>query len=360
MVTVLLGAGFASGVPDAGARSPSPRSSEAPVRTTKLADGIYQFTVGSDGYVEQLNSVAVVTDQDVLVFDTTTRPSTAKRIIAEIRRITPKPVRYVVNSHWHPDHWSGNEAFMSAFPGAEIIGTEKERDFMLNMAALWPTLLPKSLAEQEKSVAEQFAANKRPDGTPLTSELRAQIQLELQQIRDMVAEQLTVKRVYPTITYTDRMILRHGGREFDFISVTGDAAATTALYLPKERLLLTGDTVSYPLPYYTPPLSEHAKSLRALASLSATTIVPGHGPAFHDTAYMLLEAELFEDVLRQVQAVLRSGAVTIDDVQARVNFDKFKDRFSRGEATIAEQFPTFTKGMVRKAYIELRDNKEIR
>jgi hypothetical protein len=61
-----------------------------------------------------------------------------------------------------------------------------------------------------------------------------------------------------------------------------------------------------------------------------------------------------------VQAVLRSGAVTIDEVQARVNFDDFKDRFSRGDATIAEQFPISTKGMVRKAFIELRDSKEIR
>jgi len=125
-------------------------------------------------------------------------------------------------------------------------------------------------------------------------------------------------------------------------------------------VLLTGDTVSYPLPYYTPPLSEHAKSLRYLASLGAATIVPGHGPAFHDTSYMLLEADLFEEVLRQTQAALRAGAVTIDNVHARVNFDRFKDQFARGDDAIVEQFPLFTKGMVRKAYIELRDSKEIR
>jgi cyclase len=362
VVAVLALAALSSEVADASAPQVTPSPSEAPVnlQIAKLADGIYQFTVTSDGYVEQLNSVAIVTERDVLVFDTTTRPSTARRIIVEIRRITPKPVRYIVNSHWHPDHWSGNEAFVSAFPGAEIIATEKERDFMLNMAALWPTQLPKNLADQEKSVAEQLASGKRSDGTPLTPQLRAQIQIELQQIRDMVSEQVKLNRVYPTLTYTDRLTFRHGGREFHFMSVTGDAAATTVLYLPKERILLTGDTVSYPLPYYTPPLSEHAKSLRHLAGLGATTIVPGHGPPFHDTSYMLLEAELFEAVLKQVQNALRAGAVTIDDVQARVNFDAFRDRFARGDAGIAERFPLFTAGMVRKAYIELRDNKEIR
>jgi hypothetical protein len=75
---------------------------------------------------------------------------------------------------------------------------------------------------------------------------------------------------------------------------------------------------------------------------------------------MLLVAELFEYVLAQIQVALRSGDVTIDDVQARMNFDGFRDGFAHGDAGIAEEFPLFTKGVVRKAYIELRDSKEIR
>src|SRR5438128_9147884 len=140
-----------------GCAMPAPLSAAPPARTqyapvsiarTELAPGIFQFTVASDGYVEQLNSVAIVNDVDVLVFDTTTRPSTAEQIIAEIRKITDKPVRFVVNSHWHPDHWSGNQAYAAAFPGLEIIATEKERDLMLNMTSLWPKLLPQELADE--------------------------------------------------------------------------------------------------------------------------------------------------------------------------------------------------------------------
>ena len=352
---------FAVAAPAVAAPSPA-ASSFAPVEIsrTELAPGIYQFTVASDGYVEQLNCVAIVNDADVLVFDTTTRPSTARTILAEIRKITPKPVRFVVNSHWHPDHWSGNEVFAAANPALEIIATEKERDFMLNFSAFYPSYIPKSLAAQEKAVAEQFATDKRPDGSRLTPELRRQIERELQQIRDMTAEQLKVKRTYPTLTYTDQLILRHGGREFRFRSVTGDAAATTTLYLPRENILITGDAVSYPLPYYTPPLSEHAKSLRELAALNPAIVVPGHGPAFHDTAYMLLEAELFEDVLRQTRDALRAGAVTIDDVQAKVDLSPFRNRFAKGDPDIANLFPAFVQGMVRKAFIELRDSKEIK
>jgi glyoxylase-like metal-dependent hydrolase (beta-lactamase superfamily II) len=224
---------------------------------------------------------------------------------------------------------------------------------MLNTAALWGSYLPTALAEQEKQAAERLAGDKD------SAEVKAQIRLELQQVRDLVAEQLKVKRTYPNVTYSDRLTVRRGGREMELISVTGDAAGTTVLWLPKERILITGDTVSYPLPYYTPPLSEHAKSLRMLAALNPAIVVPGHGPAFRDTAYMLLEAELFEEVLRQTRVALQGGAVTIDDVQAKLNFDSFRDRFAKYDPNVADQFTGFAKRMARKAYIELRDSKEI-
>jgi cyclase len=342
--------------------APSAAAAMAPVTitTTRLAEGIYQFTVASDGYVEQLNSVAIVTDTDVLLFDTTTRPSTARTILASIRKLTRKPVRYVVNSHWHPDHWSGNEVFAEAEPGLQIIATEQERDYMMNFASVWPDYFPKALAAEEKAAADKITKGEASPGVPLTADRRAALDLELQHVRDMIAEQLKLKRTYPNLTYTDRLTMHRGGREFQFISVTGDAAGTTVLYLPKEKILITGDTVSYPLPYYTPPLSAHAASLRRLAALDADIIVPGHGPAFRDKSYMLLEAELFEAVLAETQRALRSGAVSIDQVQAAVDLSRFKERFARGDTKVAEQFPAFVKGMVRKAYIELRDSKEIR
>ncbi len=81
------------------------------VQKVQIADGIYQFITAPDGYVPNGNSVVIVNENDVLVFDTFTRPSTARTVLAEIRRITDKPVRYVVNSHWHPDHWSGNDVY---------------------------------------------------------------------------------------------------------------------------------------------------------------------------------------------------------------------------------------------------------
>src|SRR4051812_25798484 len=120
LVQAVLASGFAI-LASPAAAAPVPVT----VTTAQIAKGVYQFTVAADGYVEQLNSVAVETDRDVVLFDTTTRPSTARIILSEIRKLTGKPVRYVANSHWHPDHWSGNEVFAEANPELEIIATEK-------------------------------------------------------------------------------------------------------------------------------------------------------------------------------------------------------------------------------------------
>ena len=61
-----------------------------------------------------------------------------------------------------------------------------------------------------------------------------------------MVEGANVQRTYPTLTYGDTLTLYHGGREFRFMSVVGDADGTTVLYLPKEKILITGDVASLP------------------------------------------------------------------------------------------------------------------
>src|SRR6185369_4877488 len=95
-------------------------------RTIEIASGVYLFIsppygeVGLDG-----NSVAIVSSDGVLVFDSNGTPAASALVLAEIRKITPQPVRYVVNSHWHWDHWYGTETYTTAFPDLRVIAHEK-------------------------------------------------------------------------------------------------------------------------------------------------------------------------------------------------------------------------------------------
>jgi glyoxylase-like metal-dependent hydrolase (beta-lactamase superfamily II) len=75
------------------------------VQRTTLADGIYLFTVPSE--IDRwagTNSVAIVNERDVTIFDTNTRPSSTRLVLADLRKLTNKPLRTSINSHWHIDH----------------------------------------------------------------------------------------------------------------------------------------------------------------------------------------------------------------------------------------------------------------
>jgi len=329
------------------------------IQKVQIADGIYQFITAPDGYVPNGNSVVIVNENDVLVFDTFTRPSSARTELAEIRKITNKPVRYVVNSHWHPDHWSGNEVYAQAFPALEIIATEETRQFMLNIAKAWPPLYREGLRKDEADFEKELSTGKESDGTVLTAERRHKDEDDLRLERAFIAEALKVQRTYPTLTYNDQLTLYHGGREFRFMSMVGDARGTTVLYLPKEKILVTGDLLSYPIPYFTPPLSQHAKSLRTLAQFDANIIIPGHGPAWRDKDFLNLEAELFETVVSQVGQAVQQGMVTVEEVQKAVDVEFLRVKFTHDDKDLNAKFRRYLNRMVEIAYRDARDGKKL-
>jgi cyclase len=337
---------------------PSGAENGVAVQKVQIADGIYQFITAPDGYVPNGNSVVIVNENDVLVFDTFTRPSTARTVLAEIRKITDKPVRYVVNSHHHPDHWSGNEVYAQAFPDLEIIATEESRQLMLNIAKAWPPLWKANLARDQADLDKEISTGKESDGTQLTEEDRRRDEEEVRLERDFVAEGANVQRSYPTLTYGDTLTLYHGGREFRFMSVVGDADGTTVLYLPKEKILVTGDVASYPIPYFTPPLSQHAKSLRKLAQIDADAIIPGHGPAWHDKNFLNLEADLFESIVNQVVKAEQQGLVTVDEIQNAVDVESFRLQFTHDDKALNAKFRRYVNRMVENASAEKRDGRK--
>lgn len=315
------------------------------VRRTAIAEGVHQFTVAADGYVEALNSVVIVGSGDVIVYDTCTRPSDARTILAEIKKLTLKPVRYIVNSHWHPDHWSGNEVYAAAFPDADIIATDETLEYMKNAAPAWPNRfrinLARGQAELEKASGDAE---------------RKKAEAELRLYKDFAEEAERVKRTYPTLTYGDHLTLRHGGRELRLLSLVGDARGTTVLFLPKERVVMTGDVVVFPVPYSTPSPTQRIRDLKRLRELEWDVLIPGHGPAMRDRSYVDLTIELLESVTTQVRAALQAGAATLDDVRKAVNVTALREKFARGDKELEARFDAHVRdGLIPQAIREARE-----
>jgi glyoxylase-like metal-dependent hydrolase (beta-lactamase superfamily II) len=357
MASLCMSVGMAAALGAGAATAAAP-----PLTREVLADGVYLFRANSDfDYWTATNSVVIVGDDDVTVFDSHTRAATAQLVIAEIRKLTDKPVRTLINSHWHMDHWGGNDAYAKAFPGLQIVATAESRDFMSRMGGRY-------FAEQSGAARARAAldaaiqSGKLADGTPLTAELRAKKEQRLAEQTAFADEILATPRVLPNVAYRDELTLWRGKRELRLMSATGDASGATVLYLPAEKVLVTGDVLVSPEDGQGPPpwttnsyaVTPWLESLRELAALDAAVVVPGQGPAFRDKAYLQATADLFAAIIAQVHAALARGLVTLPEVTAAVDVDAIGRRYPSADGSL-EEFHSLVGRLVKKAHQEALD-----
>ena len=265
-----------------------------------IADGIVLFVtppygdVGLDG-----NSIAILSRDGVFVFDTNGTPAAAVTVLAEIRKLTDQPVRYVVNSHWHWDHWYGTEVYQQAFPDLRVIAHEKTREMMLGPALAFnkpglDTQLPAYIQSLEKRVAAARTA------TPPPADLAA-LEQRLADDRFFLEQKRNVHHVAANVTFSDKLEIHMGERR---IQVLHDGRAVTPgdafVYLPDEKILLTGDLLINPISF---ALSCYPtgwlRALERIDALDAAVIVPGHGEPLRDKQLLHATMDVFRELLRR-------------------------------------------------------------
>ncbi|HET8888776.1 MAG TPA: MBL fold metallo-hydrolase [Candidatus Angelobacter sp.] len=287
------------------------------VNGQKVAEGVYLFTttpyadVGLSG-----NSVAILSDDGVLVFDSNATPETATTVLAEIRKLTSKPVRYLINSHWHWDHWGGNQTYLAAFPLLQIITHEKTRELMLTVEPRWNEKglkedLPQFLDGFEKQIAAAKAKNAPAERIKAAEE-------RLAADRNFLAQKQSLQKTYPNVTFSDSMTIMLGGREIQVLHAQAITPGDTYIYLPKEKILVTGDILLSPYPFAiggTYP-AEWLKTLQKFAALEPTVVIPGHGEAETSTDFLRSNIAMFQEVMQQVKDAKAKGMTIEQTLEA--------------------------------------------
>jgi glyoxylase-like metal-dependent hydrolase (beta-lactamase superfamily II) len=305
-------------------------SAGAPADTlqrTMIADGVYLFRAPSslDRWTSS-NAVVIVNQSDVTVFDNSARTTTSRLLIAEIRKVTDKPVRTLINSHWHMDHWMGNEEFAKAFPGLQIIATAETREYMKRKPAAYFL----NSARGDSALARDVGA-----ATP----------------------------VLPNHVFSDSLTIWNGEREYRLVSMTGDASGSAVLYLPRERILITGDVLpraedgrgAQPWTTNSYKIRPWLESLRQMDALDVRVIVPGQGPAMFDKAHLRRTIGLFESIISQVAAAAEKGIFRMDQLVAAVDLRAIRSGFTGDDPALNTRFDAVASGLIRKAFQELHD-----
>ena len=315
-------------------------------RRIEVAKGIHLFVskpygdVGLDG-----NTVAILSSDGVLVFDSNGTPAASAAVLAEIRKLTDQPVRYVVNSHWHWDHWYGTQTYSRAFPDAKVVAHEATAAMMAGPAIEFNRRGLESDLPGYVASLEQAAVTK------------PEIQPRLDVARFFLDQKKNARLVLPGVTFKDRLSLPLGERRIEVLhygrAVTpGDAF----LYLPNEKIVISGDLlvnpVSFALSSYP---SEWLRALEKIDALDAAILVPGHGEPLKDKVLLRATMDVMRELLKAGKNAKERG---LDPDQAREEvFPRVRDlmlTITKDDRTANDQFKTyFVDWYMHRVYDEL-------
>lgn len=211
---------------------------------TKLTDSVYAYVGEKDAspaHSFAANAGIVIGKDGVLVVDTLISAKEGERLLADIRKVTSKPIKYVVNTHTHLDHAFGNGVF--AKQGATIISHDADRQMLL---AKGPDIL--------KHAGNYGLKPEEMAGTEI---------------------------VAPSVTFSDRLTIDLGGETVQLIrTAASHTEGSLVVYLPQEKILFSGDILFTDFhPFMADgDLTGWTTTLDTLLTMDVERIVPGHGP----------------------------------------------------------------------------------
>ncbi len=321
----------------------------------QLADGVW---VGQRPdpmrYPVVCNSVIVVGDDGVLIFDGGGFPTQGEQVLAKVRSLTSRPVKYIVISHWHGDHNRGIFPILDAFPKAEVIGHTFTRAAMLGapLQRIHKSEQAGGTKDTANAVKKSLDEDKFIDGSPLAPAEHAFFERFVRDSVPHYAEVMRMKITPPTKTFDTQMDVHLGRRLIELRHFgPGNTKGDVVMILPAERIIASGDIVVEPVPYgFGSYPADWAKALRQIKAIGYRTLIPGHGALQDGTAYVDLLTEALELVQRHVDQAVAQGK-PFDDIRKLVDFNTVEPRFTKGDPILTRFFDFyFKRPIVQAAY----------
>ena len=305
----------------------------------QVADGVYAAIAKSGGLASG-NAGFVIGDDGVVIFDTFFTPVAIEELIGEIQKLTNKPIKYAVNSHYHLDHTGGNQVL--AARGIPIIAHDNVMQWQIVKNKRFlpaPEELQKRKAEAEKQLSDTPAEQ---------TDRRAQLERQIRRLDAMMAIKLT----NPTKTFSSgTMELKLGKRKVILATLPGHTGGDVFAFVPDANVVFTGDlgwsktlpnlvdaTVNDWIPTLDKILKDHPNA----------KYVPGHGNVATAT-----DIKDFRDYLDDLRARVKRG------IASGLTVDQAKQQLALPEKYKSLAFQNFAVPNVEDMYNELKGTKHV-
>jgi len=295
---------------------PQPAVGSMPTRRfEKIADGVY-YATSTGSMSVGANSCVIVNDQDVFVLDPGESPATARALVEDIKTITDKPIKFVANSHFHFDHSHGNQIF-----GPDVMLIAPDRNYERLSGHLGNVLQQQAYATQASPALFQQRLDALKAQPPATDpQERAMQQRQIAALELRIVQEKEIKPTPANVTFSTRMTLHRGSREIQLLYLgRGHTGTDLFVYLPKERVVCTGDMMESNLSYLPDAwVSEWVVALEKLAALDFDTVLPGHGTPFKGKEKIRAFQSYLADLQKQVDALRKQG-LSVEETVKRID-----------------------------------------
>lgn len=332
------------------------------LKVSELAPGVYtiRHPDPTDDFPDG-NTTVIVGEREVLVVDTGYLPSSADADIARIRAWTDKPVRWVLNTHWHNDHVGGNQRYRLAWPGVQVVAHEETRrmiDMRVRSYVRRFVQADSTFGRQRDELRRTAETGVDAQGKPVDAAARSTAAASLAKLERARAEFETMVLEPPTVTFEHGLRIDLGKRIVELKHLgRGNTGGDVVAWLPAERILVAGDLVDHPVPYaFGGYPSDWIDTLERLAALDPLVVVPGHGENLRGAGYIGRVAALLRDVRRQVTELIeqRGGGITLEEVRKAVDLSEARRAFAGEDADNREFFDASMAALIRSVHAEAR------
>jgi cyclase len=247
----------------------------------KIKDGIYVQ------HAREVNSTVgiILTSEGAVLVDTGQTVVDTREVAAAVKKLTPLPVRIVINTEVHPDHTTGNFIFS---PPAVIIGAAGTTDAM-----------------RKADNPKRFAT-----ATP-----------------EIQAAAAGYRLAPPHVEYRDRMTLRVGERTLELLQVrNAHSEADTAVWLPDQRVLFAGSaaipkSLNNVRPFVT--IADLLAASQMMRALNPEVVVPGHGS--FGTTQIFDESDRYYTLLVERMAGMVKAGKTREQINQEFKMPEYAD-----------------------------------
>lgn len=267
-------------------------------RFEKIADGIY-YATASGTMTVGANSPVIVTDTESIVVDSETSPAAARALVQDLKVVTDKPVKYVIDTHYHYDHLFGNQIFG---PDVQIIGHDHTFDRLKVNTLAQYTFLTSINPARIEALRQRIAQEPDP-------QQKASLERQMQNSLAYLEQVKEVRQTPPNLTFDNTMTLHRGGRELRLMYLgRGHTDTDVVTFLPAERMVLTGDLMESVISYLGDSYPEEwITTLEKLKALDFDTVLPGHGVPFTGKEKITAFQDYLRDLVAQTHALRRQG-----------------------------------------------------